>query len=337
MAEAAATKQELERQAAIAAAFRKYDGLYSDLRSKDAELLEGRPLLAHYTSIQALERILVSNELWFSSPLLMNDVEELRFGMLEGHQQVMSSSAIRQACGSDARVNKFLEAFNKYSEEFRNAHALDVFVLCMSEHTKGDSDGLLSMWRGYGGNGTGAAIVFDTARIGNQTGSPLVASKVDYLSTDARRIWLSKKVDEFADLLKQVNTSDDFLFVGAWAIFLRIKLFAMFTKHHGFSEEKEWRVVYLKERDVKNLCGPMIDYFIGPQGVELKLKLKVEPKEGLTAPDLSLGKVVHQIILGPSAATPLAMAALLRMLDKIGKPEFKNRIVASGIPFRGRI
>jgi hypothetical protein len=36
------------------------------------------------------------------------------------------------------------------------------------------------MWRGYGGNGNGAAIVFDTAKIAAREESPLVIAHVHY-------------------------------------------------------------------------------------------------------------------------------------------------------------
>ncbi len=53
-----------------------------------------KPLLAHYTTIQVLEKILTTNELWFSNPLFMNDLEELRFGVLEGNALVMQSEEV---------------------------------------------------------------------------------------------------------------------------------------------------------------------------------------------------------------------------------------------------
>ena len=44
-------------------------------------LQKERPLLAHYTSISAMERILQNSEIWFSNPLFMNDLQEMRFGL----------------------------------------------------------------------------------------------------------------------------------------------------------------------------------------------------------------------------------------------------------------
>jgi hypothetical protein len=56
--------------------------LYADLRPEDG-FQNKKPLLAHYTTIQVLEKILGNNEVWFSNPLFMNDMEEVRFGVLK--------------------------------------------------------------------------------------------------------------------------------------------------------------------------------------------------------------------------------------------------------------
>ena len=57
--------------------------LYSDILERD-QFHEAKPLLAHYTSIQNVEAIITSNEFLLSNPLLMNDYEEVRFGLIEG-------------------------------------------------------------------------------------------------------------------------------------------------------------------------------------------------------------------------------------------------------------
>src|SRR5262249_41484538 len=65
-----------------------FQPLWADLRPED-EFYRKKPLLAHYTTIQTLEKILTNNELWFSNPLFMNDYEEVRFGVFEGNSLVM--------------------------------------------------------------------------------------------------------------------------------------------------------------------------------------------------------------------------------------------------------
>jgi hypothetical protein len=60
----------------------RFQPLWADLRPEDTFAAK-KPLLAHYTTIQTLEKILASNEVWFSNPLFMNDIEEVRFGILQ--------------------------------------------------------------------------------------------------------------------------------------------------------------------------------------------------------------------------------------------------------------
>lgn len=128
--------------------------------------------------------------------------------------------------------------------------------------------------------------------------------------------------------------SDDQLPIAAYMILERFKYFALFTKHHGFSEEREWRAVYLSQRDQGKTLTPMLDYSIGKRGIEPKLKFKVQPIEGLTAGDLSLEKLVDRIILGPSMSNVLALNSVRRMLVKIGKQAMESKVVASTTPFR---
>lgn len=310
-----------------------FDPLWLDIQGPDTFPAK-RPLLAHYTSISTLESIMTNDELWFSNPLNMNDLEELRFGILEGADAFRRNEAIRSACGSPTRHEKLLIEFESQLDRFINQHAFDTYVFCLSEHENGDTDGLLSMWRGYGGNGNGAAIIFDTAQMNYVADALLIFSKVTYKSRDERRQLIGNKLKEFAGLLSGINMPTDKFYLAAHAIFERIKIFSIFTKHRGFSEEREWQAAYLRERDRNHIIDGMLHYAIGKNGVEPKLKLKIEPIAGFSADDLSLEKIVHQIILGPSVSSLLAMSAVRRMLETIGKNALADRLVTSTTPFR---
>ena len=310
-----------------------FNPLWQDIKD-DESFPARRPLLAHYTSIATLENIMANDELWFSNPLYMNDMEELRFGIQEGARAFRQHEKIRMACGSASRHELLLGAFEYYFDQFINQHAFDTYVFCMSEHEADNSDGLLSMWRGYGGNGSGAAIIFDTANLVANDNSPFIFSEVMYATHDERRRWINDKLEQFSDLLVSEDVPDDKLSLPVYSLFERIKIFAIFTKHRGFSEEREWRAVYMRERDQNQQIDGMLHYAIGRNGVEPKLKYKVVPIEGLTQDDLSLEKIVSQIILGPSVSSPLAVSAVRRMLEKVGKDKLANRLVASTTPFR---
>jgi hypothetical protein len=296
--------------------------------------LTKRPLLAHYTSIAVLEAILRNNEVWLSNPLFMNDMEEVRFGINAGANLFVASTEIESACGSKQRFDLLKSAFNQFYNTFANEHVLDTYVFCLSEHAKDDADGLLSMWRGYGGNGNGAAIVFDTAKVAAREESPLIIANVHYGTTEARLNWLRLRITEFAEILGKSNIPDDKLYLGSYYFFQRLKLFAVFTKHRGFKEENEWRVVYMRDRDTAKIFDRMFNYWVGPRGVEPKLKLKIEAIPDLADNDLTLSKIVERVILGPSLSSPLARGTILKMLDTLGRSDLKDRIMSSTIPFR---
>lgn len=306
--------------------------LHSDLAEE--EFHHRKPLLAHYTSLDGLEKILTHNELWLSNPLFMNDIEEVRFGITEGSHALRHNATLLEALDGQARYQKFMTALDDVIARFEREHLFDTYVICFSEHQPNDQDGLLSMWRGYGGNGRGAAIVFDTAKLTPVEGSPLILAKVHYASGDERRAWFDATAARFAPVLRNTALPDEKIYLAASALFERIKLFALIDKHHGFEEEREWRLVYRSERDTENRLTPMRHYLNGPRGVEPKLRLKIEPLQGFTDEAVSLERLVDRILLGPSTSSPLAKRSVQRMLEIIGRAEMKERVIASSIPFR---
>ncbi len=313
--------------------FTLLDALWSDIPDSDA-FDNRKPLLAHYTSIQTLEKIVTNNEIWFSNPMLMNDMEELRFGINEGDRLFHDHTVLREACGSEKRYLELYTAFDVYYDKLDLEHAKDIYTFCLSEHDIGETDGILSMWRGSGGNGNGAAIVLDTSKLAPIGESPFVFSKVHYLSSEDRRSWIDAKINETAAIIRTHDIPDDKLYFAAYAFFERLKVFALFTKHPGFKEEREWRIVYLPDRDKKKRIDPMLHYAVSDKGVEPKLKFKIGPLDGVTGEELSLEALVDHIILGPSAASHLAVHGIRRMLEKSGRVELAKKLIASSTPFR---
>ncbi|HEX4910175.1 MAG TPA: hypothetical protein VFV64_05370, partial [Permianibacter sp.] len=112
------------------------------------------------------------------------------------------------------------------------------------------------------------------------------------------------------------------------------KLFSLFTKHRGFSEEREWCVAYMSQRDLGGYLKPMLSYSIGHRGIEPKLKLKIGPVDGLFPDDLSLNSLINRIIMGPTTSGILAINSVKRMLDELKKSDLKDKVHPSSIPFR---
>lgn len=312
---------------------RLFQPLYDDLRHEEL-YPQHRPLLAHYTSVEVLESVLKTQEVWFSNPLFMNDLQEVRFGIFEGARGFFTSSKLEAACGTMERANRMRQFFRYRLDIFERQHVLDLYVFCFSEYAEGDNDGLLSMWRGYGANGNGVAIVFDTGKLVVSDPSPLILSKVYYGTADERVNWIEERINQFAKIIENNSIEDDEIEGGSYYFLERLKLFSLFAKHQGFSEEREWRVAYLKDRDRQMRYFPMLSYWIGPRGVEPKLKFKFEQAPELTDNKITFSDLIHRIILGPSLSSPITFSAIMRMLEACKMPELKERVVSSSIPFR---
>jgi hypothetical protein len=172
-----------------------------------------RPLhMAHYTTLNTLEKIITSNELWFSNPLFMNDLQEMRWGVQKGQSvfvDVANEPDIIATVGSDARMSFINHAFLSYFRNFDLKYAFDVYVFCLSEHDPvKHPDGLLSMWRGYGANGHGAALVFNTSFITVAQDSPLLIAKVHYATEAEREAWLKDIFRRCFGILRQNHVPD---------------------------------------------------------------------------------------------------------------------------------
>ncbi|WP_416424483.1 DUF2971 domain-containing protein [Pseudomonas sp. App30] len=307
--------------------------VWGDLE-QDSDFPAQRPLLAHYTSVAVLDMMMGNDEIWFSNPLYMNDLEELRFGMIQGASAFRNSPELRAAFTDEGLYESLVRHFDHFFFEFDAKHAFDTYVMCLARHDTENNDGLLSMWRGYGAGGSGVAIVFDTAKINAADNSPLIIGAVRYASTQARLKWIRDKLAEIANLIRGITPSDEELSHIAYHWIERLKVFSLFTKHEGFHEEREWRIVYMSERDTESKLKEMHGYAVTPRGVEPKLKFKVRPLEGMFDEQLSLEGIVDRIILGPTTSTAIAANSVKRLLQQKGKPSLAEKIVPSTIPFR---
>jgi hypothetical protein len=313
----------------------RYSPLYS--RFYQDELVKREPpMLAHYTSLEAAEKMLASHELWFSNPLFMNDWEEMRFGIIEGVALLERTDRVREALVSDARIQKFKTAFVRFYEHLDKVQLLDTYVFCFSEHQKDNQDGLLSMWRGYGGHGRGAALIFDTSKMSFVPGAPMYLCRVEYGSREERIATLETLLRMWAQITRQIELPDGQIAIAAYNALSVIKFYSLVSKHWGFREEQEWRVIHIADHDPLRRLEPRFSYALTTQGVGPKLKFHFERHSAGNYPEQSFGQLLHTILLGPSVSSPLTRMAFIRMLKNINRPEYSDRVRASSIPLRPR-
>lgn len=189
------------------------------------------------------------------------------------------------------------------------------------------------MWRGYGADGGGICFVLDTKKIEPNENSPIILAPVNYATTEERFDWIEQQIKLLAELLNHSEKTDNELNAIAWHWIERLKVFSLFTKHIGFQEEKEWRLVYLSDRDSERSFYPMFGYHTSNKGVEPKLKLKIAQTPNGDVP-LSFERLVDRIILGPTASSVLSIRSLARMLEIKNNKKLIEKIHASTIPYR---
>lgn len=305
--------------------------LWSDIDEREC-FPNARPILAHYTAISTIESILRNRELWLSHPLLMNDHEEMRWGLIEGNKQFMTHRGLEEACGTVVRHRKLLSCFEERFTQFSTVYAYNIFIGCFCQHRPDDQDGLLSMWRAYGANAGGAALVVDTSKLIPKDDSPLLLHPVTYSSTENRRAWIDNKLNQLSETIFKLKPEDNLLDAAAHAFMERLKIFSIFTKHKGFEEEREWRLAYLSDRDLNDTYKAMIGYAVIGNGIQPKLKLKLNRQSNDVQADLS--DIVTDILLGPTVGAPLSVMAMRLMLKTLGEDRLAERITTSTTPFR---
>lgn len=314
-------------------AFDTLNKIYDDIDEKD-HFPSQQPILAHYTTLQVGESILKNKQFWLSNPLYMNDHEELAFGFREGNRLVNGSEELRSAFSDSETYLQFIGAYNSYAKTFEDEEALDVFIGCFCKHEVDNPDGLLSMWRGYGHDGKGIALIFDTSKIAEPKTSALILAPVEYKSSEDRIKYLDSRLKYYSKLISSVIWTIENIHLPAFVLFERIKLYALFSKHIGFKEECEWRIVYMPSRDKAAALNKMIGYHNGARGIEPKMFLDIGAIEGVTAESFDFDNLLHTILLGPNGASVLTQSSFKRMLKLIDKANLIQKVRSSQIPYR---
>jgi hypothetical protein len=80
---------------------------------------------------------------------------------------------VKNLCLTGESKNTLIEYYTYFDKFYREKELFNTYIFCLTEHTHGDNDGRLSMWREYGSKGHGAAIVINTQLIDYHPHNPL--------------------------------------------------------------------------------------------------------------------------------------------------------------------
>ena len=298
---------------------------------KIREAREKNTRFAHYTTADAAMKILKTKQFWMRKTSCMNDYMEVQQGLV---------CLKRAYCGDVGErfketlngmfpgiTSEIEERFNEWTPYFQNT----TYIACFSEHEDADDKhGRLSMLRAYS-ESTGIALVLNNApflRYEGPTG--VYSSPVSYLDDVSFE-------HEMQRIVEGIRGNVDFLLAQDQdsirdAVFNAFKFAVLCTKHRAFSEEREWRAIYLPAMETSPHVEKSIETVGATPQPIYKFNLKNAPDIGFVG--IEIPELLNRIIIGPTKYPDAMYEAFTSLLADAEVEDPASRVHVSGIPLR---
>lgn len=298
---------------------------------KLARVADEQARFVHYTTADAAMKILQSREVWLRAAATMNDFMEVRHG-----RECLLAAYNGEVGGQFKRELETLfpgcsvELERQFNESLPLLQS-DTYMICLSEHrAEEDVLGRLSMWRAYGGDNGVAIVLNSTAFLSDADVLHAYSSPVAYLSAEQFE-------EKFVEMVNGVRANGQFL-VRQGADLVTAHVLNMFrfavlcTKHPGFQEEQEWRVVHSPLIEPSEHLKTDLQSVKGIPQIIVKLPLRDFPDEGFVG--ASPATLIDRIIIGPTEYPGPLFDAFSRLLEQAGVSDVPSKVVISNIPLR---
>lgn len=288
---------------------------------------------AHYTSADTAIKIIKRKALWMRNARVMNDYSEIIYGQKFLEHAWEAAKDFKETLKSiDDNIVSAVETVinNSFHDRFRETYITSLIHHDVSSKKPESKDGRLSMWRAYGGE-TNVAFIFHPQQFFDDDESiNLFISPVLYADQEEFSKQFERIANGFKEHQELLRSSRPDQIVAALVRAFHFTILS--TKHRGFVEEKEWRVLYspslatspITESDTVTIGGV-------PQIIHKITLLKSSEKHPL---DTSLPTILDKIIIGPCQNPKIIRDALRAELETAGIKDAHDRILISDIPFR---
>lgn len=298
--------------------------------TKTLEALRQGARFVHYTNADTALKIICNEEVWMRKSTCMNDFMEIEHGF-DCLKRAYSNQKAKFISVFDSAFpdfsSKLEERFNAWLPSFRNS----TYISCISEHDASeDPIGRLSMWRAYGGPAGVALVVHGEPFLRPSDALNAFASPVAYLSDRQFELQYEQLLQGFEDnFLLLRDLGEDQLLHRLFEVF---RLATLCTKHPGFAEEREWRIIYSPSLYESAKIRPAVFTFNGVPQKIYKIPLKNVPEEGLYG--IEVAELVERVIVGPTQFPLEIREALAIALSEKGVSNSLDIIYVSDIPLR---
>lgn len=307
-----------------------------ELRNK-ARAAQPNPLairFVHYTTAENALKIIQSRRVWMRNITCMSDFRETKHGFdaldgflaKDGNQKALIESLDCCAEGVCTAALNYFESRRKLIQE-------DSFITCLSEHLpEEDTHGRLSMWRAFGGNSGRVGLVFELPWV-RQEGARalgLTFSPVAYLGKNRAHAIFEQTLGNIrreCEVLRSLDRHSLF----NWVLNMLLQN-VLCMKHEGFSEEREWRVLYLPYLNPSKLMELSLEAVSGvPQPI---FKIPMDVSKAAVLANLDFAQIFQRLIIGPTQFGEAMERAFMLALNNAGVKDPDKRVVRSGIPIR---
>jgi Protein of unknown function (DUF2971) len=277
-----------------------------------------RTRFVHYTSADTAMSILRSREVWMRKSSCMNDFLEVQYGLARlGRAYGKTDAGAKFQSNLNSMFDGITADIEKLFDSWTPHFHSNTYLACLSEHDdREDTFGRLSMWRAYCET-AGVALVLNNSAFLTPAlpdgGLRAYTSPVAYLDD-------GQFENEVGKIAKNIADNADFLkTLGREAMISRI--FNMFrfavlcTKHPGFAEEKEWRVIYSPAVELSPYLTKDIQVVKGVPQPIYKIPLKDIPEIGLAA---AIPTLLNRVIIGPTEYPLVLHEAFVDLLTEAG-------------------
>lgn len=287
---------------------------------------------AHYTTAENALNIIGGRSIWLRNAAVMNDHSELEHGrvilttLLEAPLGVRLCAALDRT--HDGISNTIRASFYQDAHSARDMTYMT--SLCEHEHT--DWLGRLSMWRAYGGERGGVALVFNPDVITDPTVSlGLYPSPVLYGDATDVSVELTKVVESLEQHPEIIAAVDEW--TAALVVAGALHFAMLSAKHRGFEEEREWRILCLvRDLPPQPVVKPIIRAVSGiPQTI---YQVPFHGHEGTFLPQFTWDNLLDRIIVGPSLYPEIVKQAIEAELKSQGVARWDQLVNVSDTPLR---
>jgi hypothetical protein len=113
---------------------------------------------------------------------------------------------------------------------------------------------------------------------------------------------------------------------------MMLRFAVLCTKHPGFSEELEWRIMYSPNLQKSRTIEQSVQTIQNTPQIVQAIPLKNSPEEGLF--NAAIPDLLDRVIIGPTENAFTISLALEALLGECGVSDPQSRIKISGIPLR---